>query len=94
MKKYGPPVNCSISCKMAKITKKYVTIETAEIREGYSLPFYTSVQIAHNGKPEETAAEYNNLLRKDRKRGYDDFFPEGPLPGKATIANLFQDREK
>jgi hypothetical protein len=37
MKKY-PPLNCTILCKIEKITKKYVTIETVETRDPDSGP--------------------------------------------------------
>ena len=96
-----PPLNCTILCKIAKIGKKYVTIETVETRDPDSgatvgeltmigpnqatlenaskqsgaIPVRTWIDIAHHGNPEETVDKYRAQLIRDRKRGYDDFFP-------------------
>ncbi len=98
------PLNCTFLCKVAKIGRKYVTIETVEKRDWdhpdgspsiIGKAITTRIDIAHNGEAEETVCEYRNQLIRDRKRGYDDFFPSrfvGALNRErkgATIAGIF-----
>jgi hypothetical protein len=51
----------SITSKITQFDERYVTIETVEMRPGFE-PFRTSVDIEHNGDPEEVHRGYHELI--------------------------------
>jgi hypothetical protein len=63
-----PFIMRTLASKISKIGPVYVTIETTETRDEWPEPFRASVDILHNGKPEETAAEYHRLISEDKQR--------------------------
>jgi hypothetical protein len=54
-------MNRSITSKIVQVDERYVTIEAEEIPPGFG-PLRTSVNIEHNGNPEEVHRGYHELI--------------------------------
>jgi hypothetical protein len=57
-----PSRDVTRSSRIIGIDDTYVEIETTELRAGFPEPFIAVVKIEHNGKPEETAKGYHDLI--------------------------------